>query len=85
MASSSRQTETNTTVNTESNSIQSYAQNSQYYTENSNDEREYYEHEEHSKHHHVKENIMIMMKMMINFKKIIENTDENFIGIFIKF
>lgn len=54
LASSSRQTETNTTVNTESNSIQSYAQNSQYYTENSNDEREYYEHEEHSKHHHIK-------------------------------
>lgn len=42
LASSSRQTETNTTVNTENNSIQSYAQNSQYYTENSNDEHEYY-------------------------------------------
>ena len=53
-ASSSRQTDTNNTVNTETNSVQSYAQNSPYYTENNNDEHEYYEHEEHSKHHHEK-------------------------------
>ncbi len=61
---SSRQTETNTTVNTEVILSRVMHKTHNITPKNSNDEREYYEHEEHSKHHHIKREHHDYMKYM---------------------